>query len=129
MHRDFKPENVMIDEDLKVKVVSKKTITGQIDFGDAKEFGEEVYNEQSKEGPNAPGSSYDNTNHDPDDRFASAASEAVSRKDTFVGTPLYVSPEMLEHSVSVPASDLWALGCMIFKMHTGRNAFQGFTEH
>jgi len=51
------------------------------------------------------------------------------RRDTFVGTPLYVSPEMLQESISLPASDLWALGCIIFKMHTGRNAFMGITEH
>ena len=54
---------------------------------------------------------------------------AMMRRDTFVGTPLYVSPEMLKESVSLPASDLWALGCIIFKMHTGRNAFNGFNEH
>lgn len=53
----------------------------------------------------------------------------IIRRDTFVGTPLYVSPEMLQESVSLPASDIWALGCIIFKMHTGRNAFNGYTEH
>ena len=35
-------------------------------------------------------------------------------RGTFVGTPLYVSPEMLEDSAALPASDLWALGCIIF---------------
>lgn len=36
------------------------------------------------------------------------------RRDTFVGTPLYVSPEMLLETRSCPGSDLWALGCIIF---------------
>ena len=53
----------------------------------------------------------------------------MMRRDTFVGTPLYVSPEMLQESISLPASDIWALGCIIFRMHTGRNAFNGITEH
>lgn len=51
------------------------------------------------------------------------------RRDTFVGTPLYVSPEMLQESVSLPASDIWAFGCIIFKMHTGRTPFSGISEH
>ena len=33
---------------------------------------------------------------------------------TFVGTPLYVSPEMLDLTLATPASDLWALGCIIY---------------
>ena len=33
---------------------------------------------------------------------------------TFCGTPLYVSPEMLESSTSSPAGDLWALGVIIY---------------
>lgn len=33
---------------------------------------------------------------------------------TFVGTPLYVAPEMLEFNHSGHFSDLWALGCIIF---------------
>jgi len=56
-------------------------------------------------------------------------SSPIMRRDTFVGTPLYVSPEMLQESIALPASDLWALGCILFKMHTGRNAFNGVTEH
>jgi len=42
----------------------------------------------------------------------------MSSKDkfrgTFVGTAIYVAPEMLEDSVSGPFSDLWALGVVIF---------------
>jgi len=35
-------------------------------------------------------------------------------RGTFVGTPLYVAPEMLESNHSGPFTDLWALGCIIF---------------
>ena len=50
------------------------------------------------------------------------------RRDTFVGTPLYVSPEMLEETKSTPASDLWALGCIIYRMHVGKTPFEDETE-
>lgn len=33
---------------------------------------------------------------------------------TFCGTPLYVSPEMLEKSLTSPGCDLWALGVIIY---------------
>jgi len=47
------------------------------------------------------------------------------RRGTFVGTALYVSPEMLIDNIASPASDLWALGCIIFKMLTGNTPFSG----
>ena len=54
--------------------------------------------------------------------------EGGDRRDTFVGTPLYVSPEMLEDTKSTPASDLWALGCIIYRMHVGKLPFHDETE-
>ena len=44
-------------------------------------------------------------------------------RESFVGTPLYVAPEMLSDCKALPATDLWSLGCMIFRMHTGRYPF------
>ena len=35
-------------------------------------------------------------------------------RGSFVGTPLYVAPEMLEDNLSGPYTDLWALGCIIY---------------
>ena len=52
----------------------------------------------------------------------------MGRRDTFVGTPLYVSPEMLHETKSLPASDLWALGCIIYRMHTGNVPFEARSE-
>lgn len=48
----------------------------------------------------------------------------LDKKDTFVGTPLYVAPEMLTDCLALPASDLWALGAIIYKMLTGTVPFQ-----
>jgi 3-phosphoinositide dependent protein kinase-1 len=46
-----------------------------------------------------------------------------------VGTAYYVSPEMLKDNISIPASDIWALGCMIYKMITGDVPFNGSTDY
>ena len=56
-----------------------------------------------------------------DDEFGDRISN--ERRGTFVGTAYYVSPEMLKDNSCSPASDLWALGCTIFKMLTGNVPF------
>ena len=53
------------------------------------------------------------------------AGGVVDRRDTFVGTINYMSPETIDKSISVMETDLWALGCVIFKMATGRVPFPG----
>ena len=42
-----------------------------------------------------------------------------------MGTLNYMSPEMIKNSVATLETDLWALGCIIFKMVTGRVPFPG----
>ena len=46
-----------------------------------------------------------------------------------MGTAYYVSPEMLSDNKSYPASDLWALGCIIFKMLVGDVPFSGTHDY
>jgi serine/threonine protein kinase len=42
------------------------------------------------------------------------------------GTPCYQAPEVpFDLRVSGPASDMWATGCILFEMLTGRRLFQG----
>ena len=48
-----------------------------------------------------------------------------ARRGTFVGTVNYLAPEMIQECQSSCASDLWALGCIIFKMITGKVPFPG----
>jgi serine/threonine protein kinase len=36
---------------------------------------------------------------------------------------------MLKDNQAFPSSDLWALGCMIFKMLTGEVPFQGNSDY
>ena len=41
------------------------------------------------------------------------------REGTFVGTPLYVAPEMLDANIAGKFTDFWALGCIIYQFHVG----------
>lgn len=50
-------------------------------------------------------------------------------KNTFVGTAEYVSPEVLCDQPAGPATDLWALGCIIYQMFTGFSPFKDKTEY
>ncbi|KAG6663399.1 mitogen-activated protein kinase kinase kinase 20-like [Carya illinoinensis] len=44
------------------------------------------------------------------------------------GTPLYISPETVMESVQEPPSDIWALGCVVCKMLTGKSPWDGAEE-
>jgi 3-phosphoinositide dependent protein kinase-1 len=82
----------------------------QIDFGDAIYINEQDDDEED----NQPrGENFEETKEEKEE----------GRKGTFVGTALYVSPEMLNDNVAYPASDIWALGCTIYKMLTGEAPF------
>jgi serine/threonine protein kinase len=48
---------------------------------------------------------------------------------SFVGTSEYVSPEVLRSQPATMGCDLWALGCIVFKMHTGRSPFLASSEY
>ena len=50
------------------------------------------------------------------------------RRGTFVGTVNFIAPVMIKECESTLASDLWALGCIIFKMYTGKVPFPGMSE-
>jgi 3-phosphoinositide dependent protein kinase-1 len=90
MHRDLKPQNIMLDENYNVKV---------IDFGDARKINEALDDED--EGDNA------------------------GRRDTFVGTVNYQSPEVINSEPQGHPLDIWALGCILFKLFVGTVPFKG----
>jgi len=48
--------------------------------------------------------------------------------DTFVGTPNYLTPEVINKDKHTPAIDVWAIACILFKMLVGSVAFPG-TNH
>lgn len=47
---------------------------------------------------------------------------------TIVGTPYYLSPEMCEEKPYNEKTDIWALGCVLYQMCTGRYPFEAKTQ-
>jgi serine/threonine-protein kinase len=52
----------------------------------------------------------------------------LTRTGTFVGTLAYASPERIEGDRGAPASDIYALGCVLFEALAGRPPFNRETE-
>jgi serine/threonine protein kinase len=51
------------------------------------------------------------------------------KRNTFVGTAEYVSPEVLNDSQISSECDLWALGCIIYRCLVGKTPFKDKTEY
>jgi 3-phosphoinositide dependent protein kinase-1 len=99
IHRDLKPENILFDERMHVLIT---------DFGSAKILKE-----------------------DPESGVKSHCDEQLQcqRRNSFVGTAQYVSPELLTDKTTSRASDLWALGCIIYQMVAGLPPFRSRSEY
>jgi serine/threonine protein kinase len=65
---------------------------------------------------------------------ASAAGLSTSTRSaetvpgTWVGTLAYMAPEQLHGREADARADLWALGCVLYEMATGRRAFDGASQ-
>jgi eukaryotic-like serine/threonine-protein kinase len=60
-----------------------------------------------------------------DPSVLSATTEAVSIPGTILGTAAYMSPEQAKGQEAGRTSDIWAFGCVLYELLTGRRAFQG----
>jgi hypothetical protein len=98
VHRDLKPGNVKLTSDGAVKV---------LDFGLAKLTAESEMR-------------FDNT-HSP--TVLSPGTQA----GVILGTVAYMAPEQARGRVVDRRADIWAFGCVLFEMLTGRALFQGET--
>jgi Tol biopolymer transport system component len=98
IHRDLKPANITVTPDGVVKV---------LDFGLAKTVGGDG---------SAPGLTH-----------APTATESRMREGAVVGTAAYMSPEQARGLPVDKRTDIWAFGCVLYEMLTGRLTFPGDT--
>ena len=96
IHRDLKPANIKVTPDGKVKV---------LDFGLAKAFAGEKEEVNLSNSP--------------------TLSDAATQQGVILGTAAYMSPEQARGKTVDKKADVWAFGCVLFEMLTGRAAFSG----
>ena len=99
IHRDLKPANIKVRADGMVKV---------LDFGLAKAL--EPVSAGSTDAAASP-------------TITSPA--MMTRMGVILGTAAYMSPEQAKGRAADKRSDVWAFGCVLYEMLTGRRAFPG----
>jgi eukaryotic-like serine/threonine-protein kinase len=94
VHRDLKPANIKITPDGVVKV---------LDFGLAKAVSGDAASLDLTQSP--------------------TVTAGGTREGVILGTPAYMSPEQARGQTVDKRTDIWAFGCVLYEMLTGRAAF------
>jgi len=59
---------------------------------------------------------------------AMTSGKALTVEGTIVGTFQYMAPEQIEGAEADTRTDIFALGCLLYEMATGKRAFAGKTQ-
>ncbi|HTW22927.1 MAG TPA: protein kinase [Candidatus Baltobacteraceae bacterium] len=98
VHRDLKPANIKVAADGTVKV---------LDFGLAKAMDTEMTPQDISNSP--------------------TLSRMATQAGVLLGTAAYMSPEQAKGKSVDRRADIWAFGCVLYEMLTGKMAFPGET--
>lgn len=109
IHRDLKPENILLDEKMHVLIT---------DFGSAKILKDPETT-----------LTHNTTSDEQQQQQQQQQPYRRERRGSFVGTAQYVSPELLTDKTASRASDLWALGCIVYQMVAGLPPFRSRSEY
>src|SRR4029453_6039011 len=101
IHRDLKPANIKVRPDGVVK---------GLDFGLAKPLAGESGGASNVVLTNSP---------------TITSPVGVTGVGVLLGTAAYMSPEQAKGKVADRRSDMWAFGCVLYEMLTGRRPFEG----
>jgi eukaryotic-like serine/threonine-protein kinase len=96
IHRDLKPANIALTPDDRVKV---------LDFGLAKAAASDASS--------------------PDVGDSPTLTIGATQAGVILGTAAYMSPEQAKGRGADQRSDVWAFGCVLYEMLTGKRAFEG----
>ncbi len=96
IHRDLKPANIKVAADDSVKV---------LDFGLAKALEGDIASLDISSSP--------------------TISRMATQQGVLLGTAAYMSPEQAKAKPVDRRADIWAFGCVLYEVLTGKQAFQG----
>jgi serine/threonine protein kinase/Tol biopolymer transport system component len=111
IHSDLKPANIKLRPDGTVKI---------LDFGLARML------QPAAATPRTSGDAADAATVE-SSHWASGRASAVSSTGLVFGTAAYMSPEQVRGDALDERADIWAFGCVLYEMLTGRPAFRGDT--
>src|SRR5262249_58155932 len=96
IHRDLKPANIKLTADGQVKI---------LDFGLAKALEDQAVEVNTSTSP--------------------TTSASARRAGALLGTARHMSPEQAKGKAVDQRTDIWAFGCVLYEMLTGKRAFGG----